>query len=379
MANLVLEGVTVVELAGIGPAPFACGLLADLGATVVRIERPGASDAALPGADRLGVENRIVVELDLKASDDLAVASTLAAHADVLVEGFRPGVAERLGLGPSDVSGTNPGVVYARITGWGQDGPMAAMAGHDINYIGLSGVLHTIGDTEPTPPLNLVGDYAGGALYAVIGVLGALHRRSMTGVGSVIDAAMVDGAGSLLAPIRALAELGMWTDERRSNLLDGGAPFYRTYRTSDGRYMAVGALEPVFYSQLLAGLDLVEAELPNRFDRDRWPELAEILADRFASRTRDEWEATFSGTDACVTPVLSMGEVGEHPHNAHRSAIVEGHHGERPAVAPRIESLDDTGPARYRADVSVSDTLVTLGADDETIERLERTGRSYRW
>ena len=379
MTEHVLDGITVVEFAGIGPAPFACGVLADLGATVVRIERPGAQDVALPGADRIGVEDRIVVELDLKDTDDRTVAQALCHATDVLVEGFRPGVMERLGFGPDDVAEGNPGVVYARITGWGQDGPMAGMAGHDINYIGLTGVLHAVGQSDPTPPLNLVGDYAAGGLYSVIGILGGLIHRTTTGEGSVIDAAMLDGSAGLLAPIRSLMQLGLWQDRRHANLLDGAAPFYRTYRTADERHMAVGALEPAFYAALVEGLELDAAELPDRSDPRTWPELAEIFADRFGTRTRDEWAAVFDGTDACVTPVLSISESGDHPHNRRRAALVEGPHGVRPSPAPRMRSIRGDDGGRNRAEPSVSDTLVALGVDEAACERLDGTGRSYRW
>ena len=256
---------------------------------------------------------------------------------------------------------------------------MADMAGHDINYIGLTGVLHAIGGEDPTPPLNLIGDYAGGALYAVIGILGALVEANETGTGTVVDAAMVDGSAALLAPIRALAGLGMWSESRRSNLLDGGAPFYRTYRTSDGRYMAVGALEPAFYAELLEGLDLDPSEIPDRRDPTSWDALADVFSGRFAERTQAEWTEVFDGTDACVTPVLAMSQADEHPHNVARGAVVDGAHGGRPAPAPRFVPFDDVHESRYRDGISVADTLVGLGVDEASIERLARTGRSYRW
>ena len=306
-----LAGSKVIELGGIGPAPFGAALLADLGAEVVRIERVGGGwglpdeldPTSRAGAPRLGV--------DLKDPEGRALAVALIGSADVVIEAFRPGVVERLGLGPAAMTAAYPRLIYARMTGWGQEGPMATEAGHDINYVGLVGALHATGraDDRPVPALNLVADYGGGALYLVVGVLAALHARDRSGKGDVIDVAMVDGVASLMAPTFQMFEAGFWVDEREANLLDGGAPFYTTYETADGRYVAVGALEPAFYDALLMGLELGETDLPDRFDRSRWSELRASIAARFITRTRDEWGSLFAGRDACVTPVLALEEV----------------------------------------------------------------------
>lgn len=333
-----LAGISVVEFEAIGPVPYACSLLADLGASVTRIVRPEGSKNALPGelAD-MGRGTGTQIALDLKHAEGVAAARSLIDEADVLIEGFRPGTLERLGFGPAIVCETSPGLIFTRVTGWGQDGPYATMAGHDINYIGLAGALHAIGPQDrPIPPLNLLGDYAGGALYAVIGILAALNERSRTGRGQVIDVAMVDGASSLLAPIRTMQQIGMWSDERQTNLLDGGAPFYRTYRTADGEFMAVGALEPAFFDALLEGLEIDPASIPDRLDQRNWPELASTFERTFEGKTQVEWQDIFDGTDACVTPVLRLSEMDDHPHNAHRNAIVAVDGIDRPAPAPRF-------------------------------------------
>ncbi|MGI9667385.1 MAG: CaiB/BaiF CoA transferase family protein [Acidimicrobiia bacterium] len=373
MSNGPLAGTTVVEFAGIGPGPFACSLLADLGALVVRVEKPGAADVAVPGATRLGVRRRLVIEADLKTDAGIVAVRSLLAHCDAVVEGFRPGVMERLGFGPEDVHAQNKTLVYVRISGWGQDGPYASMAGHDINYIGLSGVLAAIGTDEPTPPLNLIGDYAGGALFAVVGALAGILSARESGEGSVVDAAMVDGSFALLGPIADLMAKGLWTTERNSNLLDGGAPFYRTYRTQDDEYVAVGALEPAFYSELLDGLDLDVEAIPDRTDKSAWPELQTLFAERFAARTRSEWAEVFDGTDACVTPVLSMDEVGAHPHNDMRGLVTSWEDQAVAEIAPRMGSVRPL----YRADADVSDTLVALGMQHGVANSLAAAEKSY--
>ena len=369
-----LDGIRVVEFAGIGPAPFACGMLADLGADVVRIERASSHGALPPGMDRIGVRDRLVMRLDLKVPEDADIAHTIVGRADVLVEGFRPGVAERLGFGPDDLIATHPSLIYARLTGWGQRGPYATMAGHDINYIGLTGVLDAIGEDHPVPPLNLVGDYGGGGMLAVVGILAALVERERTHKGQVLDIAMVDGASTLLGPIRDLLNIGMWRNRRAANLLDGGAPFYRTYATSDGRFMAVGALEEPFYRQLLDGLGIDHGELPDRMDPTQWEPIAAAFAERFASATQADWTAVFDGSDACVTPVLAMHEVGDHPHNAERHLLVNDPAGSVAAPAPRMQQA----MSRSRRDVPVSDTLVTLGLSPDQVAALERGGNAYR-
>lgn len=330
-----LSDVTVVEFAGLGPSPFAGMVLAGLGASVIRVDRPGGPPIPDPMSGALGRGKRSIA-LNLKHSADVDVALSIVRGSDVLLEGFRPGVMERLGLGPEECLAANPLIVYGRMTGWGTEGPYAAMAGHDINFIGMTGALHAIGPADRSvPPLNLVGD-GGGALFLVAGVLAALHDRERSG-GTVVHSAIVDGATSLMGPFYEMAALGRWQDRRESNLLDGAAPFYTTYATSDGRAMAVGALEPHFYAALLEGLGLDPADLPAQHDLSRWRELREILAAAFVSRSRDEWTAVFDGTDACTTPVLSMGEAQEHPQNAERGAF-EGPADHRlPATTPRFD------------------------------------------
>jgi alpha-methylacyl-CoA racemase len=326
-----LAGLSIVELGGIGPGPHGAMVLADLGADVVRIMRPGGEPY-----DMLPSRRRI--EADLKDDTGQSTVWELIDGADVLIEGFRPGVAERIGFGPYECLARNPRLVYARITGWGQDGPLAQQAGHDINYIGLTGVLHAIGTAggRPTPPLNLVGDFGGGSMYLVVGILAALWERERTGQGQVVDAAIVDGTSSLAQQFWILRGLGAWTDERAANLLDTGAPFYDTYQCADGRFVAVGALEPQFYSALLAGLGLSDETLPDQTDRDGWPMLRNRFAAIFATQTRDEWAVVFAGTNACVTPVLTFAEAAEHPHLRARGTIVTVDGIARAAPAPRF-------------------------------------------
>ena len=327
-------------MAGIGPGPFCAMLLGDLGADVIRVDRPPGSAGNLPEALlQISGRNRRSVAVDLKKIAGVAVVMDLVATADVLTEGYRPGVMERLGLGPEVCLGRNEGLVYGRMTGWGQDGPMASMAGHDINYIGLAGALAAIGTPErPILPLNPVGDYGGGALYLALGVLAALVERQASGHGQVVDAAMVDGAASLMAPMYQMRSVGVWESERETNLLDGGAPFYRPYRTSDNRWMAVGALEPQFYAALLDGLGLVADDVPPQLERSGWPMLEERFAVIFVTRTQSEWTATFAGTDACVTPVLDMDEAPRHEHNVARGTFIDVQGaGAEPGPAPRFD------------------------------------------
>ncbi len=334
-----LAGVRVVELAGIGPAPFAAMLLADLGADVIRIDRPGESALPVPlppEADLLR-RGRPSVALDLKHPEGLATTLALVERADVLVEGYRPGVAERLGLGPDDCLARNPRLVYGRMTGWGQDGPLAHAAGHDIGYVAVTGALHAIGRSggPPQVPVNLVGDFGGGALYLVVGVLAALLERRTSGRGQVVDAAIVDGTAHLSSLVVGLVSAGLWTDRRGTNLLDTGAPFYDVYETSDGGWLAVGPLEHAFYAELLRLLDLTDTA-PDRLDPSQWPALRALLADTFRRRTRDAWAAIFEGTDACVVPVLSYAEAPSHPHLAARGTYITHHGVVQPAPAPRF-------------------------------------------
>ncbi|MFF7493541.1 MULTISPECIES: CaiB/BaiF CoA transferase family protein [Streptomyces] len=349
-----LTGVRVVELAGIGPGPFAAMLLADLGADVVRVDRPGGAGLGIDPAHDLTNRNKRSVVLDLKSDEGPARVLDLVERADILVEGYRPGVAERLGVGPDACLARNPQLVYGRMTGWGQDGPLADRAGHDIAYIALTGTLSMIGrpDEPPTVPANLVGDYAGGSLYLVVGVLAALQHARAHGEGQVVDAAIVDGAAHLATMIHGMLAAGSWQDRRGANLLDGGCPFYGTYATSDGGHMAVGPLEGRFYAEFARLLGIADA-FPDRWDLARWDELRAAVTERFLTRTRAEWTEVFAGTDACVAPVLSLGEAPHHPHLAARSTFVE--HGGRtqPAPAPRFSATPvsvRTGPALPGAD-----------------------------
>ena len=330
-----LSGLRVVEFAGIGPVPFAAMLLADMRADVVRIVRPGT-----PALDKRDIveRGRRVVVLDLKAPAALESALDLIEHADALLEGFRPGVMERLGLGPEAVLQRNPRLVYGRMTGWGQTGPLAAAAGHDIDYIALTGALHAIGESTrgPVPPLNLLGDFGGGALYLIVGVLAALLEAQRSGRGQVVDTAIVDGAASLLTFIYAALARGAWRDKRGNNLLDGGAPFYTTYRCADGEYIAVGALEPQFHEVLIARLGLDQEAFKDRLNPESWPRLRQILQQTFAQRTRREWCELLEGTDACFAPVLALGEAAAHPHMAAREVFKAIDGVPCPAPAPRF-------------------------------------------
>jgi alpha-methylacyl-CoA racemase len=327
-----LSGVRVVEIAGLGPVPFAAMLMADLGADVIRVDRPGGDPP--PGGDPLARGRRSAV-VDLKQPGGAEVVLRLVERADAMVEGFRPGVAERAGIGPEACLQRNPRLVYGRMTGWGQDGPLAATAGHDINYLSLTGVLHSIGPPEqPAIPLNLIGDFGGGAMYLVVGVLAALLEARQSGQGQVVDAAIVDGAAHLTTLIVGLLGTGTWRDTRCSNLLDGGAPFYNVYETSDGQYMSVGALEPQFYAELIDKLGF--SVTPERSDPQQWADLRTQLAAAFASKTRAEWIEVFEGSDACVAPVMSLSEVAGHPHMSARSVIVEHEGVRQPAPAPRF-------------------------------------------
>jgi alpha-methylacyl-CoA racemase len=367
-----LTGVRVVELAGIGPGPYACMLLADMGADVLRVERPGGGSLSLTHYDVLD-RGRRSVAVDLKSATGAEVVLRLAERADVLVEGFRPGVAERLGVGPDTCLARNPRLVYGRMTGWGQDGPLAPRAGHDIDYAAITGALAAVGEPgrKPVPPLNLVADFGGGALFLVTGVLAALVERGTSGRGQVVDAAMVDGVTSLLSMFYGLRAGGMWRDERGTNLLDGGAPFYDTYVCKDGGYVAVGALEPQFWAALVATLGMADDDVPNQHDTARWPELRQRLADAFATRTRDEWAELFADVDACVAPVLTLGEAASHPHARARGLVVERDGVPQPAPAPRFSRTPSTlgrGPSTPGGDTR--DALLAWGFDDAVVQQL---------
>ncbi|MEU3537097.1 CaiB/BaiF CoA-transferase family protein [Streptomyces murinus] len=349
-----LGGVRVVELAGIGPGPFAAMLLADLGADVVRVDRPGGPGLGVDPAHDITNRNKRSIVVDLKSPDGAARVLDLAERADILVEGYRPGVAERLGVGPADCHARNPRLVYGRMTGWGQDGPLAERAGHDVSYIAVTGALGLIGrpGEPPAVPANLLGDYAGGSLYLVVGVLAALHRARATGTGQVVDAAIVDGTAHLSAMIHGMLSAGAWQDRRGANLLDGGCPYYGTYETADGGHMAVGALEEKFSAEFLRllGLDDLQGA---RADLTRWPELRAAITARFRERTRAEWTALFADSDACVAPVLSLREAPHHPHLAARGTFTDHGGITQPAPAPRFSATPTalrTGPALPGAD-----------------------------
>ncbi|WP_144146788.1 CaiB/BaiF CoA transferase family protein [Paraburkholderia sp. BCC1884] len=329
-----LSGVRVVEFSALGPVPFCAMLLADMGADVVQIARPRAEIDDTNFMQR----GRRVVPLDLKNPSDRDTALDLIASADVLLEGSRPGVMEHLGLAPATCLARNPRLVYGRMTGWGQTGPLASTAGHDINYIALSGVLDAIGaaDGAPVPPLNLVGDYGGGAMFLAFGALCALLEARVSGAGQVIDAAMIDGSSMLMSLFCRLLAQGQWSGPRGTQMLDGGAPWYATYRTADDRYVAVGAIEEPFWQALLAGLEIGPDSLPPRGDKAGWPTIRAALASTFATRSRDAWATHFGSADACVSPVLSLSEAAQHEHVAARATYIADDRGIRPAVAPRL-------------------------------------------
>jgi alpha-methylacyl-CoA racemase len=376
-----LQGVKVIELAGIGPSPYAAMLLADAGAQVIRLERAtSAAPAQAPYWDLLN-RSRPSVGIDLKHPDAVALTLRLVADADVLIEGFRPGVAERLGLGPDDCLAVNPRLVYGRMTGWGQSGPLADTAGHDIDYIAIGGALWAMGREEdnPVPPLNLVGDFGGGGMLLAFGVLAALVEARGSGQGQVVDTAMVDGAASLMTMIYAFHHLGMWQERRGSNILDTGAHFYEVYETADGKWFAVGGIEPKFYAELLKGLGLSDEVLPEQNDREQWPAMKKRFAEIFLTKTRDEWAAIFEGTDACASPVLSPFEAHLHPHNQARGTFVEVEGIVQPGPAPRFSRTPSSvskPPSPPGADTVAG--LLAWGLSDAEIKSLQESGAVAR-
>lgn len=356
-----LSGVKIVEFGSIGPGPFAGTILADLGATIIRLHRAGERspvDIAGTGSDHRG---RPGLPIDLKSPDDIALVLRLLDNADGLIEGFRPGVMERLGLGPDVVHARNPRLVYGRMTGYGQTGPLARVPGHDINYAAISGVLSAIGrrGEPPIAPINLLGDYGGGGMLLVTGMLAGLLQSERTGSGQVVDAAMTDGIAQLASIIFGFANAGSW-GPRGTNILDSGAPFYEVYETADGKYVAVGAIEPQFFSALLSGLGLDEAEF-EQWDRERWPEYKHRFAQAFRTRTRDEWAAALEQTDACTTPVLELTEAPSHAHNAARNTFVERDLGLMPGPAPRLE------PTQPVTEPSLSEVLEAFQLADDPL------------
>ena len=376
-----LTGLRVIEMAGIGPAPFCAMLLADMGAEVVRIDRQEAIDLGLPGRnDRkydILLRGRRSLSVDLKSKAGRDVVLGMTARADVLIEGFRPGVMERLGLGPDVCLQLNPRLVFGRMTGFGQEGPLAAAAGHDINYIALTGALAAIGprDGKPVPPLNLVGDFGGGATFLAFGVLAALNETQRSGRGQVVDAAMVDGAAYLTAMFYGLTAAGSWRETRADNALDGGAPWYDTYATRDGGYMSVGAIEGRFYAEMIERLGLKDAGLPAQHDRARWPELRQRFTETFASRTRAEWEAVFKHSDACVVPVLGLSEAAAHPYNAARDVFVTRDGVPQPAPAPRFSrTVPEAGCVPGAVGAETESVLADWGLPAAEIAALKRQG-----
>jgi alpha-methylacyl-CoA racemase len=374
-----LNGVRILEIAGIGPGPFAGMMLADHGAEVIRIERPNAPPGlAAPNTDILA-RNRRSVAIDLKKPEGVAVMRDLARTADGLIEGFRPGVMERLGLGPDVLLADNPRLVFGRMTGWGQTGPLARAAGHDIDYIAVAGALHAYGRArdKPTPPINMVGDFGGGGMFLAFGMVSAILHARTTGQGQVVDCAMVDGAAVLMSMIWSFRAMGFWRDERGVNLLDTGAHFYDTYETADGKYVAVGAIEPQFYAELrrLGGF-AEDSAFDAQMDFSEWPDLKERLAVVFRTRTRDAWTAIFDGTDACVAPVLSMEEAPHYPHNAVRGTFLEAGGVMQPAPAPRFSATPADSPRMATGDngADTASVLEALGYEAGRIAALKQTG-----
>lgn len=374
-----LEGVEVMEMAGLAPSPFCGMVLADFGARVTVVDRLAAGSPEIPNVMEKNPFDRgkRSIRLDLKSSEGAEIAREMIRRSDVLLEPYRPGVMERLGLGPETALKANPGLIYARLTGWGQSGPYAPRAGHDINYIALSGALSLFRrkGEPPLPPSNVLGDFAGGGLACALGILAALFARVSTGRGQVVDSAMVDGSSYLCTQFYGLLANGLMTLDIGTNMLDGGAPYYRTYETADGKYVAVGAIEGRFYSRLIQGLGLDEKELPGQNDRSRWPELHSLFERIFRSRTRDEWASIFEETDACVSPVLGLDEAGRHPHNQERGLVVDRQGTAQPAPAPRLsETPAEAGePAGHRG-ADTREVLKSLGYPEERIRSLFRGG-----
>jgi alpha-methylacyl-CoA racemase len=374
-----LVGIRIVELGGIGPGPFTAMLLADLGAEVVRIDRPAPSDGGVQMDERFNLlhRGRRSVAMDLKNDDAVAAVLKLVGQADALIEGFRPGVAERLGLGPERCAAVNPRLVYGRMTGWGQHGPLADAPGHDMNYIALTGALHAIGEKgrPPVPPLNLVGDFGGGSLYLALGIVSAILEARTSGKGQVIDAAMVDGSASLMTLIYGMRAGGYWTDERGANRLDSGAPWYSVYETKDGKYVALASNEARFYKATLELMGLAGRDLPDQHDRSSWPRMKELFADVFKTKTRDEWCSLMAGHEVCFAPVLSMAEAPEHPHLKARGTFVEFDGVVQPAPAPRFSRTPGAIQRGVpRAGENTDEALADWGFSAAEREALRGTG-----
>ncbi|GAC1574308.1 MAG: CaiB/BaiF CoA-transferase family protein [Candidatus Dormibacteria bacterium] len=378
-----LAGIRIIEFAGIGPAPFCALVLSDMGAEVIRVGRTtevgvGAATAGVGSlTDGILGRGRRSLALDLKHPEGLATALHLITGADALLEGFRPGVMERLGIGPDMCLSLNPRLVYGRLTGWGQDGPYAQAAGHDLNYIALAGALAPIGrrDEPPVPPLNLVGDFAGGGLLLAMGMLAALLEAGRSGTGQVVDAAMVDGSAYLMMMMYELLGRGQWIEDRESNPNDGGAPFYNVYETADAQYVAIAAMEPRFYADLLQRIDLSEEALPDQWDSSNWPAVRQRFAEVFRQKTRDEWSALLEHSDACFAPVLKMSEAVDHPHNVHRRMFVEVDGVTQPAPAPRFSRTPSGQPRAAASPGEHTDSVLReSGLSSQRIEELRRVG-----
>jgi alpha-methylacyl-CoA racemase len=375
-----LAGVRIIEMAGIGPAPFAAMMLSDMGAEVVRVDRREAADLGIPGrAPKFEVlhRGRSSIAVDVKAEAGCEVVKRLVAKADAIIEGFRPGVMERLGLGPDVLLKINPKLVFGRMTGFGQDGPLANQAGHDINYIALAGVLHAIGrkGEAPVPPLNLVGDFGGGGMLLAFGVVCALLEAQKSGKGQVVDAAMVDGSAALMGLIYGLYSQGTWKDERGVNILDTGSPWYGTYQTMDGKWLAVGAIEKRFYEEFVQRIGLKLAELPKQHDRNGWPQLRQKFAEIIAGKTRAEWEQVFEGSDACVAPVLSLGEVENYPRNKARKTLMSVDGVLQPAPAPRFSrTVPEAGKPARQVGSDTERVLAAWGFAGGEIDALKTGG-----
>jgi len=374
-----LAGVRIIELAGIGPGPFCAMMLADMGADVIRVERSAAvrgGDPDVPPADVM-LRGRRSIGIDMKSPDGLEAVMKLIESADGLIEGFRPGVTERLGVGPDDCLARNPRLVYGRMTGWGQEGPYAHAAGHDINYIALAGALEPMGRAgeAPVPPLNLVGDFGGGGMYLAFGMVCAILEAHQSGEGQVVDAAMVDGAASLMTFFHGFRAMGIWNDERGTNLLDTGAHFYDVFECSDGEYVSIGSIEPQFYAELREKLELTDEKWDQQMSRSMWPELKAELAAIFKRRTRDEWCELMEHSDICFAPVLSMEEAPKHPHNVHRGTFVERHGVVQPGPAPRFSRTEaeiQRPPAH--AGQHTDELLADVGYAAEEISALRQAG-----
>lgn len=368
-----LSSLKILEMVGLGPCPLAGQLLADLGAEVIVIDRKAGMDVSRE-VNRRGKKS---IALNLKHPEGVATAKKLVMKADALIEGFRPGVMERLGLGPDECSRINPGLVYGRMTGWGQTGPLAHSAGHDINYLAITGALNAIGKRgePPIPPLNLAADYGGGTMFLIMGVLSAIIERGITGKGQVVDAAMCEGVPAMMGLVQTLVGQGIWTKTREDNFLDTGAPWYRCYTTSDGKFMSVGAIEPQFFAQLVQLLGLDESLLPQQNDKAHWPAMHTLFEKTFAAKTRDEWSVLFEGTDACVAPVLDFEEAARYPHNQERGTFYAENGITQTAIVPRFSGHEDIKPTpAARTGADGHSVLVSAGFDEKQVAALASSG-----